>query len=58
MVSLGADNTLTALSGFVPAWGDSYDSVDNGVYDPENNTLKWDMGYAASYTFHIVLTKE
>ncbi len=56
-VQLLSDNTLNILSGDVAGWGDSYDSMENGVYDPATSTLSWDVAYAGAMTFHIVANK-
>ncbi len=52
---LMADNEIVALSGIVPGWGDSYDEFYNGAYDPETKTVTYDMDYAGSMQFHIIL---
>ncbi len=52
-----ADNTLEAVSGTVAGWGDSYDSFDNGVYDPATGTISYELAYAQSMIFYITLTK-
>ena len=49
------DNTITALSGIVPGWGDSYDELYDGSYDPEAQTVTFDLDYAGSMQFHIIL---
>jgi hypothetical protein len=54
---LNVDNTLDALSGDVVGWGDSYDSFENGEYDPVSGSLSWEVGYAGSMVFYITLNK-
>lgn len=56
-ISLGADDTLEAVSGYVAGWGDSYDSFDNGVYDPATGNLSYELAYAGSMIFYITLAK-
>jgi len=54
-LQLTVDNELFALSGIVPGWGDSYDDFYDGLYDPETQTVTYDMDYAGSMQFHIIL---
>lgn len=54
-IQLTGDNEIFALSGIVPGWGDSYDEFYNGSYDPESSTVTYDMDYAGSMQFHIIL---
>ena len=54
-IQLTGDNEIFALSGIVPGWGDSYDEFYNGSYDPETGTVTYDMDYAGSMQFHIIL---
>ena len=54
-LQLTPDNEVLALSGIVPGWGDSYDEFYNGSYDPETRTVTYDMDYAGSMQFHIIL---
>lgn len=56
-LKLNADNTLEALSGDVPGWGDSLDSFENGVYDPETGSVSYALGYAGAFIFNVTLTK-
>jgi hypothetical protein len=56
-LKLNSDNTIESISGSVYAWGDSYDTVENGVYDPEAGTITFDTYYAKSMFFHVILTK-
>ena len=53
------DNTIQILSGDVAGWGDSYESFENGAYDPETNTLTWDVTYTDyGFVFHVIATNE
>jgi len=54
-VSIDSNNNITALSGYVPGWGDSYDKFYNGTYNPETGEITYDIDYAASMQFHIIL---
>ncbi|KAA6316400.1 hypothetical protein EZS27_033285 [termite gut metagenome] len=54
---LNVDNTLDALSGDVAGWGDSFDSFENGEYDPASGSLYWELGYGGSMVFYITLNK-
>lgn len=56
-IGLGSDNSITAFSGYVPGFGDTYDSLTNGTFDPATSTLTWDLAYAGQMTFHIILKK-
>lgn len=54
-IQLTADNEVLALSGYVPEWGDSYDDFYDGSYDPETQTVTYDLDYGGSMQFHIIL---
>ena len=54
-LQLTPDNEVLALSGIVPGWSDSYDEFYNGSYDPETGTVTYDLDYAGSMQFHIIL---
>ncbi len=54
-IQLTGDNEILALSGYVPGWGDSYDEFYDGSYDPETQTVTFDIDYAGSMQFHIIL---
>ena len=54
-IQLTNDNELFVLSGYVPGWGDSYDDFYDGSYDPDAQTLTYELEYAGSMQFHIIL---
>ncbi len=54
-LQLTSGNEIFALSAIVPGWGDTYDDLYNGSYDPETKTVTFDMDYAGSMQFHIIL---
>ena len=54
-IRLTNENEIIALSGLVPGWADSYDEFYDGSYDPETGTVTYDMDYAGSMQFHIIL---
>ena len=56
-VQLTSDNAINVLSGYVPGWGDSYDSFSGGYYNPETGEIGYDLEYAGSMLFHIILNK-
>lgn len=45
-ISLNDDNTITLISSYVAGWGDSLDSLTDGVYDPANATISYKLSYA------------
>ncbi|MBQ8888085.1 MAG: DUF5012 domain-containing protein [Bacteroidaceae bacterium] len=55
-IKLNADNTVEALTGYVKGWGDSYSSVNNGVYDPAVGRVSFDVVYAGML-FSVTLNK-
>ena len=58
IVMLNSDNTIDCLSSKVSAWGDGLDYLQNGVYDPEKESLSWDLGYAGSIYIAPLLYKQ
>jgi len=56
-VQLNSDNSLTLLTSSVKAWGDALDGLENGVYDPDAETLYWEAKYAGDMSFNVFLTK-
>lgn len=54
-IQLTNENELFVLSGYVPGWGDSYDDFYDGSYDPDAQTLTYELEYAGSMQFHIIL---
>jgi hypothetical protein len=56
-LQLNADNTLTYVSSYNAAWGDSANSFTNGVYNPGTNGISWTVQYTPSnYTWNVTLT--
>ncbi len=55
-LKLNADNTIEALTGYVAGWGDSYNSVENGIYDAATGEISFDVDYAGML-FAVTLTK-
>jgi len=52
-----ADNSIILVDSFVPGWGDGLDGLDDGIYDPDTETIEWGALYADSYSFNVVLNK-
>lgn len=57
---LNADNTITHVSSYNQAWGDSLNDLVNGVYDPATKTITWDAFYVLpnNFNFKVTLVKE
>ena len=53
-MQLLSDGTLVGLSSRVPGWGNSWDSFE-GKYDEATGTLTWDVVYASTLAFHVIL---
>lgn len=45
-IALNSDNTITLLSSYIPAWGDSLDGMWDGEYDEETQTITYETWYA------------
>lgn len=45
-IAVNDDNTLTLISSYVAQWGDSLDSLTDGVFDPDNSTISYKLSYA------------
>ena len=56
-VSLKSDNTLEVLSSKIAGWGDSLDTLDNGIFNAATNSIHWEASYAGSMTFFVDLNK-
>lgn len=55
-LQVNGDNSVSLIrGGGVAGWGDQYDSFDNGVYDPAANTITYDVTYASTLVFHVIL---
>ena len=53
---VNADNSVEITGGGnVAGWGDSYNAFENGVYDPAAKTITYDLTYAGSLVFHVIL---
>lgn len=53
---VNADNTVEITGGGnVAGWGDSYNKFENGVYDPAAKTITYDLTYANTLVFHVIL---
>ena len=53
--ALNDDNTITLISSYISAWGDSLDKLENGIYDPDTGEISWDAYYANAYNFHVIM---
>lgn len=51
---LNGDNTITALSGSVAGWGDSYDYLTDGSVDPVTGQISYKLGYAGLMEYTII----
>ena len=58
VIQLTSDNRIVVLSGFVPAWEDSFDAAYEGAYDPETGAVSWGIDYAGLYHFDIIITPQ
>ena len=54
-IQLLSDNTIKLLSSHVDGFGDSLDSMENGMYNPETGEISFDVAYAGQMTFHVIL---
>lgn len=57
-ILLNEDNSIELLSSHVNGWGDALDDLNNGSYNPGNNSIHWDVTYAGAYTWFIDLEKQ
>ena len=55
-ISLNSDNSITLLSSHINGWGDGLDSLTEGKYDPETQTISYETWYAGSIGMDIVMT--
>jgi len=56
-VQLKSDNTISYISSYVQAWGDSLNGLTDGVYDPLTKGLFWKASYTSSnYIYNVTLT--
>lgn len=58
-IAIADDGTVSLVDSFLPGWGDSANSLTDGVCDPEAGTLSYVVGYAADpeMFFHVILSK-
>ncbi|MCH5237034.1 MAG: DUF5012 domain-containing protein [Muribaculaceae bacterium] len=55
-IALNEDNSITLLSSYVPAWGDGLDGMWDGEYDPETQTISYEVWYAEVIGLYLVMT--
>ena len=56
--ALNEDNTISLISSYIGAWGDSLNKLENAVYDPETEEITWDAYYSTyPFVFHVILKK-
>jgi hypothetical protein len=56
-IQLNTDNTLSYISSYNAAWGDSANSFTNGVFNPATKGLSWKVNYTSSnYNYNVTLT--
>lgn len=55
-ISLNSDNSITLLSSYIRGWGDGLDSLSDGLYDPETQTISYEVWYAGSIGMDLVMT--
>ncbi|MEL7589584.1 MAG: BT_2262 family domain-containing protein [Prolixibacteraceae bacterium] len=56
-IALNEDNTIDLVSSSVAAWGDSLDTIKDGVYNPVTGEISWKAEYVESYSFNVTLKK-
>lgn len=54
-IQLKSDNSVTLVSSYLVAWGDSADDLTVGIYNPVTKALSWNTGYSG-YIFAVTLT--
>ncbi len=57
-INLAADGTVTMVSSYVAGWGDSADSMDNGLFDAATGTFSWKVAYAGTLEFYVTMYKQ
>lgn len=50
-------STVTLESSYIPGWGDSLDSLEDGVYDAATGMLSWHVSYAGYLEFYVTMYK-
>ena len=55
-LQLTPNNTIHIISGQVPGWGDTYDDIEDGVWNPETGEITYALVYAGYY-INVVLNK-
>ncbi len=53
-LQLNADNTLTYISSYDSGFGDSLNSLTNGVYNPVTNEITWSTDYTSTHYIYLV----
>lgn len=54
--ALNEDNTISLISSYIDAWGDSMSKLENAKYDPDTEEISWVANYA-NMDFHVILKK-
>lgn len=55
-ISLNSDNSITLLSSYIAGWGDGLDYLKDGVYDPDTQTISYEVQYAGQIGMYLVMT--
>ncbi len=53
-LQLTPDNTIHIISGEVPGWGDTYDEIEDGAWNPETGEITYGMVYAGYYFLSLI----
>jgi hypothetical protein len=49
---------INLVSSYISGWKDGLDELENGVYDATTKTITYDVTYAGTLVFHVILTKK
>lgn len=55
-ISLNSDNSITLLSSYIRGWGDGLDGMWDGEYDPETETISYEVWYVSQIGVYAVMT--